>query len=158
MLFVYGWVVVRTSRDRYTDDMPFALVDQIDDEVDAADQRLWQELRQWLEANAGALLKWQFLEQLNNDSGILQFTTSRNHRGSSVWDLMEWIARNGVGSYGIVYVHDDEDVVGKSAYGRGKVDHSNVFRVWRILNGQLEELDDPFLSPIVPRINPSDYA
>jgi hypothetical protein len=90
---------------------------------------------------------------------MLQFCTNRNHRGSSaVWGLMEWLAANASGAYGLVYVHDDEDSVGNQSYGRGEVDHSNEFRVWRILNGNLEEHSDPFLSPIVPTVDPNEFA
>ncbi len=71
---------------------------------------------------------------------------------------MRWIAANGAGSYGLVFVHDNEDDGTNTDYGRGDADHSNALRIWRILNGQVEELDDPFLSPIVPTINPNEYA
>ncbi len=71
---------------------------------------------------------------------------------------MGWIAKYGVGSYSLVYVHDDEDSIGVKHYGRGQADYTNVFRVWRILGGKVGELKDPFLSPIVPRVNPSEYA
>ena len=71
---------------------------------------------------------------------------------------MEWVATNGPGSYGLVYVHDDEDNAGNTDYGRGLMDFTNVFRVWRICNGELTELADPFLSPIVPTVTPSFSA
>jgi hypothetical protein len=72
--------------------------------------------------------------------------------------MMTWIAENGPGSYGLFYVHDDEDLIEVKYYGRGEQDFSNEFRVHRIANGQVTELADPFLSPIVPTLNPSDLA
>ena len=72
--------------------------------------------------------------------------------------LIDWLTSNASGAYGRVYVHDDEDAVGHSAYGRGQADHTNELRVWRILNGRLDELADPFPSPIVPTINPNEPA
>jgi hypothetical protein len=150
-----GWVVVRVSRDAYigvrNDQLDF-----IDDEVDARDRDLWSRLFAWLEANAEDWMRWHFVEALNNARGVLQVFVSRNHRSSSLWELMDWIAENGPGSYGLIYVWDDED----NGHGREVriQDHSNEFRVWRILNGKVEEFADPFLSPIVPVINPTFYA
>ena len=72
--------------------------------------------------------------------------------------MLKWIARNGSGSYGLLFVHDDEDLIDNHSYGRGNVDHSNVFRVHRIANGQLSEMSDPFFGPIVPNLNPSELA
>lgn len=158
MLLVFGWVIVRTSRESYGEGVSLESMDDLDDQVDAEDRKLWQSLQQWLQSVDDPWLKWQFFEEMNNARGVLQFFTSKNHRASSIWQLMEWIAKNGAGSYGIVYVHDDEDEVGNTIYGRGEADFSNAFRVWRILNGKIEEFDDPFLSPIVPRINPSEYV
>lgn len=163
MLKAFGWVVVRTSRACYTEPVSIEdIIDTLDDEVDVRDHQLWADLLAWLSSEADIHLKWQFFEALNNEQGILQFCTSKNHRGgSTMWDLMDWIVKHGDGSYGLVYVHDDEDGGHDSPYfgrGRAEPDFSNVFRVWRILPGKLEELDDPFLSPIVPMINPSHYA
>jgi hypothetical protein len=163
MLEAFGWVIVRTARDVYPkDEEPLEIpdnLDVLDEEFRAMDRRIWAELRSWLATNADFWFKWQFFEELNNADGILQFCTSRNHRGgSSVWPLMSWIAKNGTGSYGLVYVQDDEDGPGSRHEGRGQRDLTNVFRVWRILGGKVEEFDDPFLSPIVPLINPSFYA
>jgi hypothetical protein len=74
-------------------------------------------------------------------------------------DVLRWLAATGPGSYGLVYVHDDEDVGDAGRLrGRDGTDRSNEFRVWRLLGGTVEELADPFLSPIVPRIDPNRYA
>ena len=156
MFQAMGWVVVRVSRDAYIGARNDQL-DYIDDDLDAQDSKLWARLLAWLEDNSDAgLLRWQFVEHLNNAQGVLQIFASRNHRASSIWPLMDWIAENGTGSYGLIYVWDDED----NGYGREvrTVDHSNEFRVWRILNGKVEEFADPFLSPIVPVINPTFFA
>lgn len=67
---------------------------------------------------------------------------------ASLWDLLDWIVQNGHGSYGLVCVHD-EDLPRNTTYWRGNADYSNEFRVWRIRSGKLDELKDPFLSPIV---------
>jgi hypothetical protein len=162
MMEAYGWVIVKSSRERYRDLASLEgkelsdRMDRLDAETSALDRQVWAQLRAWLSANADdPFLEYQFFEELNWASGILQFVSCRNHRASSsIWPLMDWIVRNAVGSYGLVYVHDDE--INRSGRGVGgeKRDVSNEFRVWRILNGKLEELDDPFLSPIVPNATP----
>lgn len=157
MLAGYGWCVLRSSRERYRSASADS-IDDIDSMVQLADQKLWANFRTWMAANTEEFLCWTLYEQLNNSTGILQFCVSRNHRASTVWEMIDWIATNGPGSYGLFYVQDDEDGPGNTAHGRGTSDFSNVFRVHRIASGQVTELDDPFLSPIVPLINPSDLA
>lgn len=157
MLVGYGWCVIRSSREPYrTADIDS--VDNIDNDVNAADRELWGKFRQWMATHAECYIKWDLHEHLNNHHGILIFCVSRNHRASSVWDMINWIANHGTGSYGLLYVHDDEDQIGNSRYNRGTHDFSNVFRVHRILNGRITEMSDPFFSPIVPTLNPSDLA
>lgn len=68
-----------------------------------------------------------------------------NHRAEYVIDLYRWIGANAPGSYGLLFVRDDEDTK------RG-ADFSNCFRVWRLQRGELTELNDPFLSPAIPVI------
>lgn len=157
MLVGYGWCVLRSSREPYraaTTDT----ADEVDDLVYAADRDLWARFRQWMASNEESFIKWDLHEQVNNHRGILLFCVSRNHRSSLVWDMIQWIAEHGCGSYGLFYAHDDEDQVGNSHYGRGINDFSNVFRVHRIANEEVTELPDPFLSPIVPTVNPSELA
>ena len=52
----------------------------------------------------------------------------------------------GKGSYGIFYVNDDEDT-SREYFG-------NVFRVHRLMSGNVEELADPFFGPIIPNLEP----
>ena len=157
MLVGYGWCVLRVSRKPYRN-AHIDSIDELDDSIVASDRNLWTLFRQWMATNKDCYIKWELHEQLNNHSGILMFCVSRNHRASSVWDMLHWIAENGDGSYGLFFVHDDEDQIGNMNYGRGTEDFSNVFRVHRIANGLVAELPDPFLSPIVPTLNPSDLA
>jgi hypothetical protein len=154
MLSGYGWCVLRASRDAYS----IATIDDvrsIDAQVDAADKLFWSEFRTWMAARETPWLLWHFYEYHNNASGTLLFFISRNHRASPVWDMLQWIAANGHGSYGIFYAHDDEDVIDSSTRGREIVeDYDNVFRVHRILNGSVTELADPFFGSIIPNIDP----
>ncbi len=90
-------------------------------------------------------------EGLNGDLHVLSIAGHRNHRYEPVIDLFRWLAVNGPGSYGLLYVWDDED------HKHG--DYQNLFRVWRLARGVLEERSDPFLSPPIPTVeDPYDPA
>ncbi len=154
MLSGSGWCVLRASREVYRD----ATVDEVeplDTLLDWADKVLWAEFRAWMAAHETPWLIWHLHEQHNNDRGMLMFYIARNHRASPVWAMLEWIATHGPGSYGLFYVHDDEDIVDASRHGRGITeDYDNVFRVHRIMNGAVTELADPFFGPLMPNIHP----
>jgi hypothetical protein len=64
-----------------------------------------------------------------------------NHRHPQVLRLFPYIARHAPGSYGLLYVWDDEDAV-----------HENAFRVFRLARGRVDEVADPHLSPCEPTI------
>ena len=141
-----------SGQDRFPDSL---LVPEIDARIEVADKELWAAFEQWMGGHETPWLKWHLHEHLNNHAGILLFCISRNHRGSPVWEMLRWITDHGPGSYGLFYVHDDEDIVDASRFGRGiTTDYNNLFRVHRILNEALTELDDPFFGPITPNIDP----
>ena len=136
-----------------------SLIDALDRAADQADEALWDQLEQRLAAygtesgvdsnSSGevhpiglSLIKYQFHRRLNYSSGLLTLVTSRHHRCHDFAELVAWIAEKGPGSYGIIYVHDDEDE-----------QMSNTFQVWRILNGRVEVLPDCWLSPIMQTIH-----
>ena len=157
MLVAHGWAVLQSSREKYASPNPEELF-VLDEESEKEDEKLWSDFRSWMDKNADSFMNWQLTERLNNHHGLLQFSVSRNHRSSSIWEMLKWLAEKSEGTYGIVFVHDDEDLLGNTNYSRGERDCSNEYRVWRILKGELLEFDDPFLSPIVPRILPSFEA
>ena len=152
MLFAIGWCVLRSSRDAYAAATIDAM-DSIDERVDAADRRLWSDFRAWMAQHPSPLLLWTLHEQHNNHQGVLQCFVSRNHRDAPLWSMIDWIAEHGPGSYGLFHVQDDEDDGSRPGAHAGS-DFSNVFRVYRILDGRVEELPDPFFGNIVPGIEP----
>ena len=156
MLFAVGWCVLQSSRSVYAT-TSIADIDAVDAAVDSADAELWTAFRRWMEANCASewTLNWTLHEHHNNHHGLLQAYVSRNHRPSPFWQMLEWITVNGPGSYGLFYVHDDQDIVGPRRYRRGTADFDNVFRVHRIMNGCVEELADPFFGPIIPNLEPT---
>ncbi len=148
MLLAVGWFVVRAARPGYRD-ASFEDLDSLDECYDAQDEQLWDALEAWLNARADGLLQWNFQRRFNNHRGLLQLIVSRNHRASTVWDLLEWLSRS-EGTYGLLHVHDDEDVRGADIEGFGAIANANAFKVWCLKRGVLTEHVEPLLSPIVP--------
>lgn len=79
-----------------------------------------------------------------------------NHKNNQIIELFNWVAENIEGSYGLLYIHDDEDFSGSYKqtyfYGDQRIDNSNKFVVWKIARGKLIREEDPFLSPCIPII------
>lgn len=141
MLVAFGWMKIQSSRLAYQS-VNFEDLDNIDEAIDASEKVLFQEVKRWLNDNGNGWLKWQFSEALNNHSGLLQFYTSINHRRSGIWDLMDFVSTQSLGSYGAIYIHDDEDINRIDS-----LDFRSSYRIWRILDGKVTEHDDKLFSP-----------
>ncbi|MEQ8854010.1 hypothetical protein [Gimesia sp.] len=83
MLLGFGWCHLRSSREAIRE-ARLSDIDQIEAEIDAADQKLWNEFRTWMEVSAESFIQWQLCESLNNEKGLLTWCVSRNHRSSAV--------------------------------------------------------------------------
>ncbi|MCL2080003.1 MAG: immunity 7 family protein [Oscillospiraceae bacterium] len=70
------------------------------------------------------------------------FTNHFTDETSKIIDLFNWIARKAPGSYGLLYLHDDEDANG----------FSNAFQVFVLARGTFQSKEDPFLSPYIPTV------
>ena len=147
MLSGYGWCRLLTPRP------PVLGTDEtVLEAADAADERLWAEFRSFMSSQDTRWIKWQLHDYLNNDTGVLTYCLSRNHREPQVFDMLAWIARHGSASHGLLYVHvhDDEDESDRSTRRGEPGDHANAYRVHRLMNGEVTELADPFFGPITP--------
>jgi hypothetical protein len=83
------------------------------------------------------------INQVNYET-VFQCSVSRNHRGelfAGLSEVLSWITQQLPGSYGLVYLRDDEDP-----------ELPGAFRVLVLARGRIAEHADPFLSPIVPTI------
>ena len=78
-----------------------------------------------------------------NGTYHLSIMGNHNHRTENGIEFFKWISKISKGSYGILYVQDDED------YERG---NENKFKVWCMKKGNVIELDDTFLSPMNPEV------
>ncbi|MBO9702713.1 MAG: hypothetical protein J7604_21050 [Sporocytophaga sp.] len=85
----------------------------------------------------------EFLDQRYMNGAIhLTIQGNHNHRNNQLIDFFIWVASIAIGSYGLLYVHDDED-------DRG---NHNKFMVFRMAKGKVNELEDIFLSPYYPTV------
>lgn len=85
------------------------------------------------------------LLQINYSNGeaFLTATKFANHFSDDIKEivnLFETVASIAPGSYGLLYLHDDEDTAG----------FSNAFKVFVLSKGTFILRHDPFLSPCIP--------
>jgi len=107
----------------------------------AIQDRCWQQLAEYVATIPNNLVQLQRY----NGCDSMHVAGQHNHRSEYIIELFQWVAENAPGSYGILYIRDDEDQSRDN-------DYSNCFRVWRLCRGQLTERDDPFLSPAIPTV------
>lgn len=109
------------------------------------DERLLIDIINRIEARIGVLEAHNEFYDLRSLNGQYHLTikANHNHRDEAIIEFFKWIANISTGSLGLLYVLDDEDI------NRG---NENKFKVWRMKKGQVDELDDQFLSPCNPTI------
>lgn len=131
MFEFHGWAVIRS---RYT---------ATDEDDEAANRELGPLLDGLSQQIAVAHIAAHFhISPLFNSMASLTVSGLRNHREAEVIEIFAWLATHGPGSYGLLYVLDDEDPRGD--------EYALNFRVFRLARGLLQELADPFLSPPLP--------
>ena len=82
------------------------------------------------------------VRQINGEYhlSVSGFTNHKGKDAEDVLSLYQFLAQKAPGSYGILFVRDDEDRSG----------NDNKFQVLVLARGSLKEREDPFLSPYVP--------
>ena len=128
MIQINGWAIISES---------FKEEDENDELLNSIIRKIELKIAEFNYANEAYCLK-----DLNG-SYHLSIMANHNHNCDYVIDFFKWISQISVGSYGLLHVHDDED------YKRG---NENKFKVWCMKKGEVTELNDEFLSPIIPTI------
>ena len=129
MIEFNGWAIIRESfRDQDDNDELLSTI------VHKIEQKISEELNYGNEVYS--------LKYLNGTYHV-SIMANHNHRTEHIIDFFKWIAEIAKGSYGILYVQDDEDIE------RG---YENEFRVWRMKKGNVTEVNDTYLSPVNPEI------
>lgn len=81
------------------------------------------------------------ISNIKRRNGLDSWTISglHNHRSNYVLEIYRWVSENLPGSYGLLYLHDDEDA-----------EDYNKFVIWKLAHGILTCESDNFLSPYIP--------
>ena len=129
MVELHGWALIRES---YTVDNEDANLAQIVEELRREINRIDADDR---------LIGVNY----SNSEACLIATRCTNHFSediAEVIELFETVARIAPGSYGLLYIRNDEDIAR----------HNNAFRAYVLSRGSLRLQQDPFLSPCIPMI------
>lgn len=129
MVEVHGWLTLRETYRIVDDDDVETLLKQINDEI-------------------GKIEYPQIQIKVNNGNYYIEFSVYTNHMSSDINDLIaffETVGKIAEGSYGLLYIHNDED---RHNY--------NNFIVYRLARGKVQTLQDSMLSPVVPILEDGD--
>lgn len=117
------------------------------DDYDSEDQYQKQfvsRFKQYLQNDFNWLLTSSHC-QLVSYNGLECFTIhgQHNHKDENFYplEIFEWVAKEGKGSYGMLYLFDDEDR-----------QNNNKFQVYILKRGKLIQETDSFLSPYFPEV------
>ncbi len=126
MIELHGWITIReTYKATFKEDTEDIFIDRIKEEIKKLS---------WFKPQIKALNGEWFLE-------FTIFANRRNSQSEEVFKLYNAIGEMAEGSYGLIYLHDDE--------ADGK---ENQFQVFVLSKGSVKEFSDSYLSPIIPTI------
>ncbi|PXZ06876.1 hypothetical protein DKK70_09435 [Gilliamella apicola] len=129
MVEYYGWISISDSTYE-SDDKALSLVLE----------KLHVFINEYKINDSLGILK---LHQVNRVTQLL-VSGCRNHFSQELIDifkLYEYVAKIAVGSYGLLYIRNDESE-----------DAFNEFEVFVLARGEIKKEKDPFLSPCIPVI------
>lgn len=125
MVEVHGWITLRETY-RVTDDEDM--------------ERVLREIEEEIRRLACSSISIS----VNNGQYFIEFSRYTNHLSDDVKKLItfyEMAGRIAEGSYGLLYIHNDEDSR-----------HCNDFVVYRLTRGKVTVFQDEFLSPLIPTV------
>ena len=130
MIELHGWITIREHYKQYE-----AEEENIDIIVNYIKKELDKQLNKQL---------W-FKPQIKvlNGEYYMEFALFANHKNSEleeVFQLYKIVGQAAKGSYGLLYLHDDEANSGRQ----------NEFQVFVLAKGEVKQCNDPFLSPFIP--------
>ncbi len=129
MVELHGWALLRES---------FA-IDNEDDHIERIINCLSQEIKK-LKIDE-KLLRLDYC----NGEAFVTATKFANHFSDDIKEIIDFfkrITRIAPGSYGLLYLHNDEDTNG----------FHNAFQVFVLSKGEFKLQQDPFLSPYIPMV------
>lgn len=129
MVELHGWAMIR---ENFTSDNE-------EDNIELITSRLSQEIKK-LEINENLLR----IDYCNGEATVTA-TKFANHFSDDIKGIIDFfkqITLVAPGSYGLLYLHNDEDTDG----------FDNAFQVFVLAKGTFKLQQDPFLSPYIPMV------
>ena len=86
--------------------------------------------------------------KVTNGEYYIEFSLYTNHFSADVKEYLNFFSEIGKiakGSYGLIYLYNDEDAT-----------HCNEFQILRLSRGNVRKYDDKILSPFVPMVEDFD--
>ena len=74
------------------------------------------------------------------------YCNRKNDEVAEIFELYKTVGRVADGSYGLIYLYDDEDMG----------ERENQFQVFVLARGEVKQQTDSFLSPVIPTIEDKD--
>ncbi|MCL2352504.1 MAG: immunity 7 family protein [Firmicutes bacterium] len=124
----HGWA---TIRETYLND------DNFDEKIDGIIDKIQAEIDKLGLDNGLLDLRAVNGEYQLHLSGLLNHS---GQRANDIYRFFEYISNIAIGSYGLLYVFDDEDMNGDE----------NEFQVYKLAKGKFEKKKDTLLSPYIP--------
>lgn len=103
-------------------------------------------LTQIIATNNGPLRTEFKIIKGGNGQSTIHFSGLRNHYYSEPLEVLEWIRENAPYSYGLLYIHDDEDS-----------ENQDNFIVYRLARQEIKKFNDIILSPYLETIERGYY-
>lgn len=132
MIELHGWVTIRETYKASFDE---------EEHLDLLVKRIQDKIMK---------LSWFKPEiKVQNGDWFMEFSLYTNRitkRTLEIFELFKQIGKIAEGSYGLIYLYNDEDLNGKE----------NQFQVFSLARGVIREHRDSFLSPIIPTIEDKD--
>ena len=125
MVEVHGWITLRETYKVVDDDNIEALLKLIHNEIKKIEYP-------------------QIQINVNNGNYYIEFSVYTNHMSREIHDLIalfETVGKIAEGSYGLLYLLNDEDK-----------ENNNNFVVHRLARGTVEVYPDTLLSPVIPTV------
>ena len=125
MVELHGWIKLRETYKAVDEDNDDEIIKNIQEEIDKIEYPKLQ------------------IRAINGEF-FIDFSLYTNHLSGDVKDLIaffETVGKIAEGSYGLLYLHNDEDE-----------ENYNNFIVHRLARGKVEIYRDKLLSPIIPTI------
>ena len=137
----YGWIQLGMNRKDLDimDEEVQIQYDKLDVELN---EKVKKKLEQIVEENE--IIKYDFIDALNNLDSFLSIQHSRNHFSPRLRDFYKWVAEISDGSHGILYEMDDENK---------HFNPDKPYRIWRLIGQEFEECQETILNEKYNKVN-----